>query len=275
MGIIYHYCSPEAFISIAKNKKLWLSATNNMNDSAEGVWLIETLKKVLSINVNSINRSSRDYIYNHLFLNNNIKFISCFSKENDLLSQWRAYAQDGEGVAIGFDEDKFELSSGFASNHPDPKESIKINDVLYLNNVELEAAIIQILRKHGIILSDGKDEISSEMLVKLSAELSFLSTIVKNVSFKEEKEKRITYSTLVMGNGEDNSTVILYPFGEMHYRISGSFLTSYFEFGFKNDAIVETIRGPKNKFSQYDIETFMGLNGLGLARAHRSTATYR
>lgn len=137
MGVIYHYCSPEAFLSIAKNKKLWLSATNNMNDSAEGVWLIDTLKKVLSININPTNRTSRNAIYNYLTLNNNIKFISCFSKEYDLLSQWRAYAQDGEGVAIGFDEDKFELSSGFASNHPDPKESIKINDVLYLNNGEL------------------------------------------------------------------------------------------------------------------------------------------
>lgn len=29
--------------------------------------------------------------------------ITCFSFENDLLSQWRAYGQDGEGMAIGFD----------------------------------------------------------------------------------------------------------------------------------------------------------------------------
>ncbi|WP_416152053.1 DUF2971 domain-containing protein [Pseudomonas sp. Bout1] len=28
---------------------------------------------------------------------------TCFSKAGDVLSQWRAYADDGQGYAIGFD----------------------------------------------------------------------------------------------------------------------------------------------------------------------------
>jgi hypothetical protein len=30
-------------------------------------------------------------------------YVSCFSQERDLLSQWRACADDGLGCAIGFD----------------------------------------------------------------------------------------------------------------------------------------------------------------------------
>jgi hypothetical protein len=30
-------------------------------------------------------------------------FLTCFSENGDLLSQWRAYGNNGDGVAIGFD----------------------------------------------------------------------------------------------------------------------------------------------------------------------------
>ena len=29
-------------------------------------------------------------------------YFCCFSESSDLLSQWRAYGNDGQGVAIGF-----------------------------------------------------------------------------------------------------------------------------------------------------------------------------
>lgn len=32
-------------------------------------------------------------------------YVTCFSYQNDLLSQWRGYADDGRGAAIGFDLD--------------------------------------------------------------------------------------------------------------------------------------------------------------------------
>ena len=34
---------------------------------------------------------------------NTLPLIGCFSKNGDLLSQWRAYAEDGKGFSIGFD----------------------------------------------------------------------------------------------------------------------------------------------------------------------------
>ncbi|MEQ9948110.1 DUF2971 domain-containing protein [Pectobacterium aroidearum] len=275
MGIIYHYCSPEAFLSISKNKKLWLSATNNMNDFSEGAWLSKALENVLSFNLTSDNESMREGILRQFNINNNIKYITCFSKESDILSQWRAYAQNGEGVAIGFDEESLGLESGMALNHPDPKYSIKLNDVMYMSGNKLSNMLVNLLKESGIKLLPEKENLYPEKLMDLGNQLSYLSTVVKNPAFIEEQEKRIIYSPLIFGDAKDNSTKILNPIGDMHYRISNGFLTSYFEFELKSESIVEVVCGPRCKFSQYDLETFLGLNQLGLARIHRSAATYR
>lgn len=50
--------------------------------------------------------------------------ITCFSKQEDKLSQWRAYGQDGYGVAIGFDLNKIMLLQ-------DKKININVKDVIY------------------------------------------------------------------------------------------------------------------------------------------------
>ncbi|KFX07280.1 hypothetical protein KP22_04105 [Pectobacterium betavasculorum] len=275
MGIIYHYCSPDAFLSIAKNKKLWLSATNNMNDFSEGAWLSKALGNVLSLNLTSDNKAMREGILRQFNINNNIKYITCFSKKPDILSQWRAYAQNGEGIAVGFDEESLDLESGMAFNHPDPKFSIKLNDVMYMSGNELSNMLVNLLKESGVKLLPEKENLSPETLMDLGNRLSYLSPVVKNPAFIEEQEKRIIYSPLVLSDKKDNSTKIFNPIGDMHYRISNGFLTSYFEFEFKGESIVEVVCGPRSKFSQYDIETFLGLNHLGLARIYRSAATYR
>jgi Protein of unknown function (DUF2971) len=40
-------------------------------------------------------------------------FVCCFSSDDDDLGQWRAYADNGQGFALGFDTD--ELEDGFTS----------------------------------------------------------------------------------------------------------------------------------------------------------------
>ena len=39
---------------------------------------------------------------------NGLSIYFCVSKDKDVLSQWRSYANDGQGVAIGFDVDFIE-----------------------------------------------------------------------------------------------------------------------------------------------------------------------
>lgn len=34
------------------------------------------------------------------------EYVVCFSKDSDSVSQWISYADDGQGLALGFDEDR-------------------------------------------------------------------------------------------------------------------------------------------------------------------------
>ena len=44
-------------------------------------------------------------------------FCVCFSESRDQLSQWRGYAQDGNGMAIGFDKGILEKLNQISEFH--------------------------------------------------------------------------------------------------------------------------------------------------------------
>ena len=119
MELIYHYCSLEIFVQIIKNKTIRLSDLDKTNDYMEKRWGMELLQEALKgeLEDNCISMDLQEnYWYsedahNHIEqLNHDIErylkhqtLIACFSLESDQLGQWRAYGQDGEGIAIGFD----------------------------------------------------------------------------------------------------------------------------------------------------------------------------
>jgi len=99
---IYHYCNEKSFRGILKSKKLWLSDVHCMNDSTEQTWLINKAKKRLQeLNQGNLWRDILPIIINLEPMDHN-PHAFCFSPNPDLLSQWRAYADDGKGYSIGF-----------------------------------------------------------------------------------------------------------------------------------------------------------------------------
>ena len=112
-GIVYHYCSLEAFKSIIENKCLWLCDVEKSNDSAERVYfnnlMLQTVKQYLeqldpATHKIERKRAALQQLQNALSTPQDelAPVYSCsFSDNGDLLSQWRGYADDGYGVAIG------------------------------------------------------------------------------------------------------------------------------------------------------------------------------
>ena len=49
MGIVYHYCSVPAFISIIRNKELWLTDVLKSNDPMEGQKIYQMFFHILII----------------------------------------------------------------------------------------------------------------------------------------------------------------------------------------------------------------------------------
>jgi hypothetical protein len=102
MNILYHYCTATTFHSIVASKSIWLSSLSQFNDSMEGKLASEAVERLATSDKLDSETTKRiqDAVSR---VENSVDGLGfCMSEEGDLLSQWRGYADDGAGVAIGF-----------------------------------------------------------------------------------------------------------------------------------------------------------------------------
>lgn len=116
------------------------------------------------------------------------RYVTCFSKEGDSLSQWRAYANNGNGISIGFNRKK--LESVLAGNNSYKyilydKESQKSAVKLIIN----EATKFLLPKKKELDWSDHKYYYFAGYCV--SNLLDLIIANYKDPAFKEEKEYRV------------------------------------------------------------------------------------
>lgn len=266
MALIYHYCSSQTFLKIIENKEIWLSASNNMNDAAEGVWYKDCIKNVLNMNVDYLGVDFCNLIINSCEFLHTPKYISCFSLDGDSLSQWRAYADDGSGVAIGFDEDCLDANSDLPIGNLKPLDSLNISKVRYVSKVDIELEIKNQLER---VKDENADNDTCNFLLSNYFYLNYMT--IKNIAFEEENEKRLIYTPIV----EIESGNFLNKLGDLKFRVSSGLLTSYLEHKFNSLAIKSIVLGPKNKFSDNDLSMFLNHHELGDVTYKRSEATYR
>lgn len=94
---LYHYTTLRALIPIVETGRVWASNVRYSNDPAEISYGDELLRGMLKSEFS-------DFFLKGLFekINEIDYYAVAFSAEPDLLPQWRAYCQNGHGVAIGF-----------------------------------------------------------------------------------------------------------------------------------------------------------------------------
>ena len=103
---IYHYCGVDGFLGIVRNRELWLTHCRFMNDYAEHIGMLTQAHEYLQgLTLYGPQDEFRNALEHLSGLVQQSPYLACFSSEGDLLSQWRAYANDGAGFAIGFSKD--------------------------------------------------------------------------------------------------------------------------------------------------------------------------
>ena len=125
--VLSHYCSNEAFLSILRTRELWLSDFSLSNDHLEGKWL----RKLLTERWSKQNLYPLEYerLTAHVdaVIDTFVAGGFCLSEEDDLLSQWRGYADNGAGVSIGFEGSYLEKISG----EEDQPSLVELRQVVY------------------------------------------------------------------------------------------------------------------------------------------------
>jgi hypothetical protein len=106
---IYHYTDDRGLAGILESGRMRLTDIFDLNDPTE-------LRHGVSPAIKLLNAARRDDRLEIKQFSDNVAamlhggieeaahyFVCCFSKEGDDLGQWRAYADNGRGFAIGFD----------------------------------------------------------------------------------------------------------------------------------------------------------------------------
>jgi hypothetical protein len=111
--IIYHYTDDIGLKGILQNGHLWLTDVFDLNDPSElkhGIGLSKAYFSELWGGEMILDEFSDTFakIVNDGIENIANFFVCSFSREKDDLGQWRAYADDGRGYAIGFNAHSLE-----------------------------------------------------------------------------------------------------------------------------------------------------------------------
>lgn len=310
--IVYHYCSLESLNSILKNRSLRLTNILKSNDSMEISWICryydaefkrayENASDLFRSKISSERLMGYVKLFTDEFFNENHAdfryYVTCFSYQNDLLSQWRGYADDGRGAAIGFDLDVLkevvtvspEISkSSIVSLHKISYSEAEQREVVHQIVHELVDEIEKILQKEEQCREsiEEKQDYEIEVLDKVMNcfEKKFLklfqeSVYMKNPFFREESEIRLcefSPKQFLMGREVELSLgARLYNYS---YYVKESQLISYVDFDFSDcldQLIKELVIGPKCLMSERDMEYYLTTLGLSNCRVKKSQGTYR
>lgn len=252
----YHYCSVDTFMQIIENKTLWLSHSRTMNDKLECVYILDILKQVIE-DVNYQDNSEKS-ILNEIekSCKNNVDYpyITSLSKNKDLLSQWRAYGDNGKGVAIGLDLSKIPHKDLLGNG--DPASNIIIDEVCYKTKT-----IYSILKKMLETIPYLTDKyIERKPIVEYICQfIKILSAFTKNSTFSEEKEYRICYFPcyryLLKNLYKENVEIEQHL--DLKFRTKNSEIISYFEYNFSDDVVSEIVLGPTTRVNKNQLTLFL------------------
>lgn len=287
MTVVYHYCSNLAFCSIMKQKRLRLSLLSMSNDAKEGQHILDVASRCLP----------NDFTHKDDFLEQLKQIISlvsaigfCASADGDLLSQWRGYADEARGMAIGFDRDALAAA---AKAESDDDLIVRLAPILYgdiyqddLMSTDLNPIIQHYnsgnMRRPGFatlltcITEEEReadrlryDKANSDLFLMLMKIVNY-SYMVKSPFFAEENEWRIHVLLTAHNNNLDLPNAQFYP--------SADKIKPFRDFplkGFAPAMVKEVVLGPRNQTPIEVARLFLNSQGFEHVTLRQSKGSYR
>ena len=296
--LIFHYASLETFKSIIENHWIWLCDIQKSNDSAERTYfeniLLDVIDEYISnpSNISTISPYAEKALETFKSTYHNQEayippvYSASFSLDGDLLGQWRAYANNGTGVSIGFKQHIFEKTFNGENAW----------SISYDKGLAIEACQYQIIKSLRIFAEEYKDneqDFLNDFALSMLRFMEYKNIFFKLPQFREEKEYRIAYrhgirnyenfATHTMLSTAMLDTIPRYGGFELSsrkHRISNNRLSSYYELSFSEklckNIISEVILGPKCQTEPQDVQMFLQDSGYGdQIKVHKSKIPYR
>lgn len=188
--VVYQYTSVSGLKGMVESHSIWTTPVCYLNDASEYLHGQHQFEEIMRAGVSGPENGDTNQVFNYVLAclksnHPNSVFVACFSPNRDQLSQWRGYAADGYGYAVGLDTAKFDGMT------PTPM----VLNVLYQKDKQQqfsEQLVRQGIMEIAQILVKADIEPSPEAVGEL---LSFAIRIMlpgfKHDGFAEEKEFRL------------------------------------------------------------------------------------
>jgi len=290
---VYHYCSVEALLGILSSSSIFLTHCRYQNDHMESKWIRSIIKRLQDKRMYQFDGWLLSEIEKLLLSYQGDAYLGCFSENKDVLSQWRAYADDGYGVSIGFNiemiADKFPLSLRYKKIHYYEESQVReVADILMKNTLKinagkqmqegyLEQSIERLFNREKVTLADVRAEkiFKSEDLnevVRCARELFILSHFIKSNAFFEECERRLCLFPDRVKITDDH-----HFFDELNHRCINKRIVPFYQFYFTDYKYIlkEMVFGPRCKLDEYSIRSVLKKFEFKNVKISRSNASYR
>ncbi|WP_153916615.1 DUF2971 domain-containing protein [Shewanella sp. TC10] len=273
---IYHYTSVDGLLGVLKNKEIWFTDYEYLNDIGEFVKARSTLSEKLRLLDLEKARMNLDLLFRQI----ESKYSLCvcsFSNVCDSLTQWRFYGDDCKGSCIGFRPSILRINSTDCqlngSTQPNFNGNLVLSDTFRCDYSSLDGYVEKVIEEFkelfeeleklkcdDIYTLDSLPPVSKHDLFKLIKQLFAW----KHSDFKSEQETR---------------AIALVPSEQLKYRISQDTIVPYYtrdlENLFVNHSINVIVLGAKCNVrnalsvsrlsSQYDNHSMMwGINARKL-----------
>lgn len=283
--ILYHYCSVETLSAVAEGKRIRFSDVNMMNDYNEAAYSYELFeesatsilrdenirKKFPKINKEYFDRVDEIIGPQQLILH---PTIACFSKSPDVLSQWRGYADEARGVAIGIYAETLK------------EMPVSMLEVEYERGKQIEEMRTALVAMYLMEMERGGkwgSEFINDCRLFAAWGLGY-----KSAAFKEEQEVRLVHVlTVVTSEGrprledpdeehEDGRVVV----GQaVKFRVSDGALVAYVDIPLpapkQGSLVPELWVGPRNRNGPGNLMYLLGGCGISGTELKPSRATFR
>ena len=195
---IYHYTNDLGIRGILESKMLWLTDIFDLNDPSELRHGLTHSSNILSRLAST--RSPECRVLASIFdefartgvVDTGYYYCCSFSTDGDELGQWRAYADDGRGFALGFNAKLLEADFGKTNKNPSTFPVTYDDDKLSTIQEKLSIVALEALElpDSGYLKDDWGREYSTLIGTILSSNSIYASLFFKHHAYKNESEYR-------------------------------------------------------------------------------------
>ena len=316
---LYHYCSNKKAIAILSGRSIRMSDIQKSNDYKELSLFfpmifdcLEHLYAKKPFYFRYANETGRNAFYDFLDLSYRCwkdrfssgdfsNLVLCLSEDGDSLSQWRGYADNGQGCCIGFSQNQLEK---YCDNS---KGVLRLEKVTYLVEEGIYKVIkdessdifhsLEGLRKWIVEeMTHNDDDPDTDGLLEFNFDgmlrHAFTNSLkYKSYAFHEEKEWRMFLSNQAYKNPDwlcgktkkqltgpsGFSETIDFLRNKINFHATDDDLIPYYPINFvefSRNPVASVCFGPKNKVRFADMELFLRQNQYEKTTDESSKITY-